>query len=535
MVKMHIAKILDKAIKHWPEKEAIVCANYRLSYRQFAERVQTLANLFISSGVNQGNRVAIIHHNCHIYLEAYFAAAYADLILSPINYRLSARELGYILRDSGAKLLIANVESAEIIKKSLLNNQNDISLENIIWTGLEKSPIPTIPGFSSVEYERAINETKSKQLTLSPGGSAPAHLYYTSGTTGEPKGVILTHENVVTHAQGTITEFKLNESDVWGHIAPMYHLADAWATFAITQVGGKHLILPKFEPKFVLEMIRKEGMTISNLIPTMLNQLVNELGAGDVSYPSLRYLLSGGAPIAPELVRKIIETFKCEYVQTYGMTETSPYLTVSLLKDHLKKLPENERFKYQASTGRKFITVELKVVNEQGQDIAPDNKEVGEIWVRGPTITPGYWHRPDEDARAFEDDWLKTGDLATIDSEGYVNIVDRKKDMIVTGGENVYSTEVEHVLYEHPAILEAAIIGVPDDKWGEAVKAVVVLKQGNDISENELIQFCKTRLAHYKAPKSVDFVPELPKTGTGKIYKKGLKDRYWVGHKKRVH
>jgi acyl-CoA synthetase (AMP-forming)/AMP-acid ligase II len=234
-------------------------------------------------------------------------------------------------------------------------------------------------------------------------------------------------------------------------------------------------------------------------------------------------------------VRKIINTFGCEYVQTYGMTETSPYLTVSLLKEHLKKLSAEERFKFQSRTGREFITVDLKVVRDDGSEVEQDDKEVGEIWVRGPSITPGYWNNPEETAAAFQDEWLKTGDLAVIDSEGYVNIVDRKKDMILTGGENVYSTEVEHVIYEHPAILEAAVIGIPDEKWGEVVQAVVVLKPGESVKPDDLIAFCKNRLPHYKAPKSIDFVDELPKTGTGKIYKKGLKDKYWVGYDKRVH
>jgi acyl-CoA synthetase (AMP-forming)/AMP-acid ligase II len=267
----------------------------------------------------------------------------------------------------------------------------------------------------------------------------------------------------------------------------------------------------------------------------MLNQMVNVPGAAELGYPSLRYLLSGGAPIAPELVKKIMKTFKCDYVQTYGMTETSPYLTVSLLKEYLRSLPEEERFKYQAKTGKPFITVELKVVDENGNEVEPNNEQVGEIWVKGPTITPGYWNSPEETEAAFEDSWLKTGDLAVIDSEGYVNIVDRKKDLIVTGGENVYSTEVEHVLYEHPAILEAAVIGVPDDRWGEAVKAIVVLRSGMVVTPDELINFCKKKLAQYKAPKSVDFIDELPKTGTGKIFKKALKDMYWSGYDKRVH
>jgi len=243
-------------------------------------------------------------------------------------------------------------------------------------------------------------------------------------------------------------------------------------------------------------------------------------------FSSLRVILSGGAPIAPELVKKIMETFKCDYVQTYGMTETSPYLTVSILKDKLRELSEGEQFVFKAKTGRPFLGVLLRVVREDGTDVRPDNMEVGEIIVKGDTVTKGYWRRPEETEKTIKDGWLYTGDMAVLDKEGYVNIVDRKKDMIITGGENVYSVEVENILYEHPAVLEAAVIGVPDPKWGEAVKAVVSLKPGCSATEEELIEYCKSRIARYKAPKSVDFVNELPKTGSGKIYKKGLREAY---------
>jgi acyl-CoA synthetase (AMP-forming)/AMP-acid ligase II len=273
-------------------------------------------------------------------------------------------------------------------------------------------------------------------------------------------------------------------------------------------------------------MIEQDKITLSNLIPTMLNMMVNHPDVGEFDYSSLRVILSGGASIAPETVRKIIEAFKCDYIQTYGMTETSPYLTMSILKEHLKELPWEGQLKYKARTGREFINVNLKVVDDQGNEVAKDDRQVGEIIVKGDIVTPGYWNLPEETEKAIQDGWLFTGDMAVVDSEGYVNIVDRKKDMIITGGENVYSTEVENVLYTHPDILEAAVVGVPDAHWGEAVKACVVLKDGCSTNEIEIIAFCKENLAHYKAPKSVDFLRELPKTGSGKIYKKGLRDPY---------
>jgi acyl-CoA synthetase (AMP-forming)/AMP-acid ligase II len=318
-------------------------------------------------------------------------------------------------------------------------------------------------------------------------------------------------------------------------VAPLFHLADAWATWAVTWVGGTHVLVREFDAKVVLEAIQKEKVTLTNLIPTMLNLMVNHPDVGKFDYSSLRVLLSGGAPIAPEVVRKIVETFKCDYIQTYGMTETSPYLTLSILKDHLKKLSDEDQLRFKSKTGREFIGVELKVVNDQGKEVKKDEKEVGEIIVKGDIVTKGYWKLPEETKKSIKDGWLYTGDMAVIDEEGYVTIVDRKKDMILTGGENVYSTEVENVLYMHPAILECAVVGVPDQKWGEAVKGIVVLKLGQKATDQEIIQFCKERMAHYKAPKSIDFIETLPRTGSGKIHKKGLRDKYWEGYEKKVH
>jgi fatty-acyl-CoA synthase len=246
-------------------------------------------------------------------------------------------------------------------------------------------------------------------------------------------------------------------------------------------------------------------------------------------------VVSGGAPISPSLVQKIMDTFGCEYVQNYGMTETTQFVTISRLKDNLLALPPEEQLKYRVTTGRPFIGVKLKVVGSDGNEVACDGKQVGEIMVKGDIVTPGYWNLPEENARSFEDGWLHTGDMAVMNEEQYITVVDRKKDMIVTGGENVFCIEVENALYKNPAVLEAAVFGVPDEKWGEAVKAVVALKKGYSVTEKEIIDFCKNLIAHYKAPKSVDILDSLPKTGSGKIFKKALKDPYWEGYEKRVH
>ena len=517
---MIIPFILEKALSLYAEKEAVVCHEHRNTYQQFADRTYRFANLLHTMGVKKSDCIAILHQNSHEFLETYFAAAHLGVTLNPLNYRLSPQELAFILKDSGATILIAARRFHESVEKL---SELDTDVSRVIWTG--EGALPAIS--NSLDYEESL-KAQSPSAPPQPDISDDdvAHLYYTSGTTGRPKGVMLSHKNVCTHALAAIAELKLGDYDNWIHVAPLFHLADAWATFAITWVGGKHVIVSDFDPPDVLSTMAAEKVTISNMIPTMLNALVNTPGVDTFDFSSLRVILSGGAPIAPELVKKIMETFKCDYVQTYGMTETSPYLTVSILKDKLRELSEGEQFVFKAKTGRPFLGVLLRVVREDGTDVRPDNMEVGEIIVKGDAVTKGYWRRPEETEKTIKDGWLYTGDMAVLDKEGYVNIVDRKKDMIITGGENVYSVEVENILYEHPAVLEAAVIGVPDPKWGEAVKAVVSLKPGCSATEEEPIEFCKSRIAKYKAPKSVDFVNELPKTGSGKIYKKGLREAY---------
>ncbi|HUL21721.1 MAG TPA: long-chain-fatty-acid--CoA ligase [Thermodesulfobacteriota bacterium] len=540
---MVLPEILAKAVKLFPRKRAIVCGTKHWTYQEFGSRVHQLSRCLKRIGIKKDDKVAILHPNCHTFLEAYYAIPQIGAISVPINTRLSAGEIAYILEDSESKLLIAD---------PMFRNQLDPvrketrGIKKILWTGegqgksspagLPRNASPHRDRSLGLNYEEALRQEDSSALPAPLiDGEDVAQIYYTSGTTGRPKGVMLSHKNVTTHALGTIAEVHLTDSDVWVHVAPLFHLADAWATWAMTWVGGGHVLVREFDARAVLETIQREKVTLTNLIPTMLNLMVNHPDAGRFDYGSLRVLLSGGAPIAPEVVRKIVETFKCDYIQTYGMTETSPYLTLSILKEHLRQLSEEDQLRFKSKTGREFIGVDLKVVNERGNEIKRDEKEVGEIIVKGDIVTKGYWKLPEETKKSIKEGWLYTGDMAVIDEEGYVTIVDRKKDMILTGGENVYSTEVENILYMYPAILECAVVGVPDPKWGEAVKAIVVLKPGQKATEQEIIQFCKEKIAHYKAPKSIDFIGALPRTGSGKIHKKNLRDKYWEGFEKKVH
>ncbi|MBW1901272.1 MAG: AMP-binding protein, partial [Deltaproteobacteria bacterium] len=339
---MTIWMTFERALKLYPEKIALIDGDISYTYQQIGDA----------------------------FLEVYYAAASLGAILNPINYRLAAKEIAFILNNAGTRWLIAGTRFASLVKGAL---REGVPLEGILWIG--EMPQETI-AIDSYGYENAISAHPGSFEAVAADENQIAHLYYTSGTTGQPKGVTLTHKNVCYHALGAIAEIKLVDTDIWGHIAPMFHLADAWATFAITWVGGRHVMVSQFDAETVMSAIEKEKITLSNLIPTMLNQIIKHPRVKDYQFSSLRVILSGGAPIAPELVRDIMHTFGCDYVQTYGMTETSPYLTLSILKEHLKKLPPEEQLRYKSKTGRPFIGVDLKVVNDRGVPIAADEQQV---------------------------------------------------------------------------------------------------------------------------------------------------------------
>lgn len=506
--------LIEHAGRAYGRRTAVVEDGISRSYAEFGERVAAAAASAHDAGWTRGARVAVLAPNTIAFLEAYFAVAGLGAMCVPLNTRLAAAELGWILDDAEAVGLLADARMADLARAALAATRRPPA---VVWCGPDPAP-------EGARWDAWCTSAPGDWTPADVALREPAQLYYTSGTTGDPKGVVLTHRNVLAHAEAAVIELGLSSNDVWGHFAPLFHLADAWATFAITQVGGRHVCVPQFEVGAVLDAFERERITITNLVPTMLNWLVNAEGVTARDFSSLRRILSGGAPIAPQLVRRIMDTFRTEYVQTYGMTETSPYLTLSLLSDAQRALPEKERFCLRAKTGRPFRAVELCVVDDDGRPVPADGRSVGEILARGPTVTPGYWKRPDATAAAFTaDGFLRTGDLATLDSHGFLDIVDRKKDVIISGGEKIYSTEVEHRLAEHPAVLEVAVYGEPDEEWGERVHAAVVLRQGHDAAPEALAAFCRERLAGFKVPRVFDFLAELPHTGSGKIAKRALR------------
>jgi len=518
---MNVCAVLETAARNWPDRAAVVDGPGRLTYGEVWRRVRSLVRFLQDRGVAPGDRISILAVNSLPFFETYFAVAGVGAILNPLNVRLSSSELERIMVHAGATWLVGDCDLLDRIDPSTWSR---LPLKGLISIGAAPGEPPR--GVPTFDYAEIVRSGAEPACTVPVKPEDVAHLYYTSGTTGRPKGVMLTHGNVLTHAEAAVGELSITGDDVWGHIAPMFHLADAWATFAITIAGGCHVMQSRFDPERTLALIERERLTISNLIPTMLNLMIKHPSLSDHDYSSLRVILSGGAPIAPAVVGQILERFGCDYVQTYGMTETSPYLTLSLLTDELRAAAPEVQLRYKAMTGRPFRTVALRVVDGRGADVPPDGESVGEIWARGETVTPGYWRDPDETRAAFSDGWLRTGDLAVIDARGYLNIVDRKKDTILTGGENVYSIEVEAALYRHPAILEAAAFGVPHAVWGEIVAVAVVLRPERQVSTDEIVAFCRSELSAFKVPRRVELLDELPRTGSGKIFKKALRERF---------
>lgn len=530
MTGMNLNTSLLKAVSQFPDRVAVSDGMKRLTYEELGKRVGALVEVFDSLGLAAGDVVACLAPNCQEYLELYYGCAFARTVLNPLNFRLGPLEISSILKDSSARVLVAHSDFKELALAALAD-LDDPDLV-VLWLGSIQKPEPK----KAYKYEPTLLSKWGAELPDTQASPDDlAQLYYTSGTTGNAKGVMLSHRNVATNAAAAIAELSLDDSETWAHIAPMFHLVDAWAVWAITWIGGKHTFMSYFKPEEALKLFETESVTRTALVPTMLSAMLSSPSAWEYSYNSLRAIMTAGSPVAPDLVRQVNEIFRCDFVQFYGMTETSPFLTVSVPYARDLNKPGHVTQEIRAKTGRPLYFCEVKVVRENGQQVARDNLEVGEIIARGPNVTAGYWKQPEITARTIIDGWIHTGDLAVIDESGYINIVDRKKDMIITGGENVYSTEVEHVLYDHPSVYECAVIGVPDDKWGEAIKAWIVLHKNVSTTEDDLIAFVKERLAHYKAPRIIEFVDELPKTGSGKIYKKQLRDLSWQGYEKKVH
>jgi fatty-acyl-CoA synthase len=518
-VPMSPVRIIRRAVKLYPHKVAVIDGDLSLTYLQLQARVNRLTHAVANLGLPVQGRVAILDYNTHRYVEAYFGMAQSGKVLLPLNTRLSADEYTYVLNDAEAEVLIFHADYKPLIEK--VRQAATTVRHYIVCDGPADEP------WIEATYEDFLANAAAHPFDYEPEDENDMlNLYYTSGTTGRPKGVILTHRNIYANALTTIISFKLDDSTAWYHIAPLFHLADAFFAWSVTFQGGRHVMQRQFNPKAVLQTIQEQGITCCMMVPTMINFILNEPDLDGYNLSSLKWIMVGGAPMSPANAQRMMQRLGCQYISGYGLTETSPLLTVGNIKDTLADEPDDVKMNYLTRTGLEVVGVDLKVVDLGGKDVPWDGKTVGEIIARGDNVTKGYWKLPSETTSAIRDGYFHTGDLATVDSEGYILIVDRAKDIIISGGENIASVEIENVVYTHPHVLECAVIAFPDPKWGEIPKVLVVLKPGTELTEQELVAYCRERLAPFKLPRLVTFLAELPKTGSGKILKGQLRQIY---------
>jgi acyl-CoA synthetase (AMP-forming)/AMP-acid ligase II len=505
-----VRRLLDEAARLPPDRAALRCGGRSHGYADVAAVQDRMARALREAGARPGDRVAAFFPNCHLFLAASYAALKSDLALMPMNLRLAPAERDAVLRRGGARFLLGT--------PALLPGTAEI-VHADGWA------------LACVSANAEDGEA--------PGGPREGFLlYFTSGTTGDPKGVVLTRRNLEAHAAMTLEALRFSERDVWLHATPMFHLADAWAIFTATAAGAGQAFLPRWDAGAAVALARDAGVTLTNLVPTLIPDFLDAAGRSPGGLPSLRLLLSGGSPLPPALVGRIETTLGCEYAQTYGLTETSPFLTFSFPDEAERLAPAAERRRRLGRTGRAAPGIALRVVRPPASarftDVRADDTEVGEVVVRGATVTPGYWRDERATSEAFLGGWFHTGDLGTIDASGSLQLVDRAKDVIVSGGETVYSVEVERALLAHPAVREAAVYAVPDDRFGEAVRAAVVLEPGAAVDAATLLAFCRGRIAGYKCPRAIDVLEALPRTGSGKIDKKRMREPFWLGRDRRI-
>jgi fatty-acyl-CoA synthase len=521
-------RFLRYAREQFSDDVAVVCGDRRFTYAQFADRAARLAGALRAEGVRSGDCIAFLSTNCHVLLESYYGVLEAGCVLLPLNIRLAPAELSYVLNNAAARFLF--------VEKSLLPLADSFRRD---VPGIERVYLlddePKADWLSPHNYEQLLSSaTPLYRELMDVDEDAVAELFYTSGTSDAPRGVMLTHRNIYLHALEVIAAGQTSRDSaaatssdtVMLHTIPLFH-ANGWgAAHTITLVGGTHVMVHQFVPAEIFRLIEREKVTACALVPTMANALVNCPDREQYDLSALRCIMIGGAASSPTLVREVEDKLGGVCVSGYGLTETCPVLSVSRIKKGVRCDGDASRDDRRARAGYAIPCVELRVVDADERDVPCDGEAVGEVVARGDVIMEGYWKRPDDSASAMRGGWFHTGDLATIDRDRYVLIVDRKKDIIVSGGENVSSLEVEKVLSAHPAVYEGVVIPVPHEKWGEVPKALVVRKPSVPLTEAELLEFCRSRLAHYKCPQSVEFLDSLPKTGTGKILKRELRKLY---------
>jgi len=495
---------LRRAEQLFAGREAAACGDTRRTFGELGVRVRKVAGL-LESITEPGDRVALWAANSEIYLELFLGIPCANRAIVPHNTRWAQPELIYATEDAGAKVLITDRDPGELA--------NSVDRVIRIDTG---------------EYEAALSSAPESEPAITP--DTLAGLFYTGGTTGASKGVMLTHANIMANAVHTQLGQPMVEDDRYLTMAPMFHAAGVYSALALIWVGAANVIQPAFDPNQTLDLIESEKITCAIAVPSMLAAMVETQASQPRSMTTLRWISHGASPVALEVLKRTDELFGCELIHLYGATELSPIATI--FRNEEQFLGDPARAK---SCGTAPPGISLQIRNDAGVPVPAG--EVGEVTVQGPNVMTGYWNKPEQTAASLDaNGWYSTGDVGFLDSEGYLYLVDRSKDMIVSGGENVYCTEVEDAIYTHPGVLEATVFGIPDEQWGEAVHAVVVPRDGHDLDEATVIEHCRGQIGGYKVPKSVAFQNDpLPKSGPGKVLKRELRAPFWDGKERQIN
>jgi fatty-acyl-CoA synthase len=519
-------RCLYRGVDLYGRKVGIVSGQSRFTYAEFGERCERLAAGLAAEGIRPGDRVAYLSFNNNALLEGYYGVVLARAVVMPLNVRLTPPELISILSHSEARMLIFEndfVPLVDHIRKACPAIERYVTIND---------PVPQ----ANFTYEELLSRGRiDRPDLLSLDENANAELFYTSGSTGTPKGVMLAHRTLYLHALAVAGTFNHDDTAVELHTIPLFH-ANGWGRpQASTMMGLKQVMVRRFEPTLVFRLIHEEKATAMSLVPTMANALLNAPDLAQFDLTSLQEIHVGGAAASPELVGRLEAAFHCAAMGGYGLTETSPVATSSRRKGTVDYADEADRLGHQAMAGWPIPGVEIRVVDLNMRDVPRDMQAVGEVVIRGDGVMDGYYKDPVGTAAVMTNGWFHTGDMAVWDEENYVHIVDRKKDIIISGGENISSIEVEKAIFAHPAVLECAVVAAPDNKWGEIPAAFVVLKAGQKLSSEELCDFLSQRIARFKVPRVFEFLETpLPKTGTGKIVKRELREMFWAGRGRRV-
>ena len=518
---MKLGSAVSRAADFYRDRRALVCAGKERTFSEININSNRVANWLVGLGLKKGDKVALVSDNCVEYMETDFAIYKSGLVRVAVNPMLSSQEVVHIVKDSEASVVFVSdrlVGMIEAVRDQLTEVKHVICL-----SGNHGNLTPFSELLSNIPEFECPWEIEEDDLSM---------LFYTGGTTGVPKGAMHTHESVSQVILNLQSEFWLfTQSDVFLSGGSMAH-ANGFRGLVCFLQGGVFIIPDHFDPKDILETVEREKVTLLSTVPTTLIRICNYEGFAQHDLSSLRMITYGAAPMPTDRLRDAIKIFGPKMAQSYGQAEALMAISVLSPFEHKMEGTEKEMARL-SSAGRPYMSNDVKIVDDQGKEVA--RGEIGEIIARSKILMKGYWKKPEATAEALKDGWIHTGDLGKMDEDGYLFLIDRKKDMIISGGYNIYAREVEEVIHEHPSVSETAVIGIPDEKWGESVKAFVILKPGKTATEEEIVQFTKERLASFKKPKSVEFVSDLPRTAASKISKKDLKAPYWEGKERSIN